>query len=92
MIEFDIELILVQKQNTCCFCIVVVMDMNTRVPRQDTRKRWHAYGLALEIQNDILNNMSQMMSEIRVVEKKTLLPFQKGIHTTAEEFFNRFNI
>lgn len=52
--------------------------MNSRVPRQDTRERLHAYGLALELQNDILNNMSQMMSEIRVIGKNTLLPFQKG--------------
>lgn len=52
--------------------------MNSRVPRQDTRERLHAYGLSLEIQNDILNNMSQMISEIRVIGKNTLLPFQKG--------------
>lgn len=52
--------------------------MNSRVPRQDTRDRLHAYGLALEKQNIILNNMSQMMSEIRVIGKKSMLPFQKG--------------
>lgn len=53
--------------------------MNSRVPRQDKRERLHAYGLAPEIQNDILNNMTKMMSEIRVIGRNTLLPFQKGI-------------
>lgn len=53
--------------------------MNTRVPRQDSRERLNAYGLALETQNEVLNNMSKMMTDIRVIGKNTLLPFQKGI-------------
>ena len=53
--------------------------MNSRVPKHDSRERSHAYGLAPEIQNDILNNMSQMISDIRMNGKNTLLPFQKGI-------------
>jgi len=52
--------------------------MNVRVPHKDSRERTHAYGLALDLQESILDRMNTMMSTMRVIGKKNLLPFQKG--------------
>ena len=53
--------------------------MNVRVYKADSRQRVHAYGLAIEIQESILDRMSTMVAEMRVIGKKCLLPFQKGV-------------
>lgn len=39
----------------------------------------HAYGIDLKKQNDILNKVTNMMKNMRVGKRKSLLPFQKGI-------------
>lgn len=52
--------------------------LNVSIPVTDSRERMKAYGLALETQSNILNNMNKVMSTIRVKGKKSLLPFQKG--------------
>lgn len=39
----------------------------------------HAYGVSIEEQNKILNNMNEFMMEMRVGRRKSLLQFQKGI-------------
>lgn len=44
----------------------------------DSRQRTRAYGLSLEIQDKILNEMTNTMENLRVKGKKCLLPFQKG--------------
>lgn len=52
--------------------------MNVRVYSADSRDRVQAYGLAIKVQNDILDRMTKMMNEMLVLGKNTLLPFQKG--------------
>ena len=52
--------------------------MNVRVPRNDARQRMHAYGLAVDLQDSILDRMNTLMSTMRVIDKNNLLPFQKG--------------
>lgn len=52
--------------------------LNVRVPRSDSRDRTKAYGLALELQESIINAMSDTMENMRVKGKTSLLPFQKG--------------
>lgn len=52
--------------------------MNVKVPRPDSRTRCHAYGLAFEEQNIILDQMTDMVREMRAIGRTTLLPFQKG--------------
>lgn len=52
--------------------------MNVKVPYPDARERCHAYGLSLETQNHILEEMTEMVKEMRAIGRKTLLPFQKG--------------
>lgn len=39
----------------------------------------HAYGINLEEQNKIINDMSHFIEKMRVGQRSTLLPFQKGI-------------
>nr|AGL76355.1 transposase [Drosophila buzzatii] len=56
--------------------------LNVRVPRADSRCRMHAYGLAFETQNNILDKMSSLILNMRVGRNTTLLPFQKGILQT----------
>lgn len=53
--------------------------MNVRVPISDTRDRKKAFGLALEIQNGIIDKMTATISSLRAKGKRCLLPFQKGI-------------
>lgn len=52
--------------------------MNVKVPYPDARERCHAFGLALEQQISILDDMTKMVSEMRAIGRNTLLPFQKG--------------
>ena len=52
---------------------------NSKVASIDSRDRMKAYGLAIEIQNNIIKNMSDIMINMRAPKKKSLLPFQKGI-------------
>lgn len=52
--------------------------MNVRVPICDTRDRKKAYGLAIPLQNDIINKMTETIENLRVKGKTFLLPFQKG--------------
>ena len=52
--------------------------MNAKVPRVDSRERCHAYGLALDTQNRILDQMKEMVENMRAIGKSGLLPFQKG--------------
>jgi hypothetical protein len=48
------------------------------VPESDSRDRVKAFGLALETQLNIFDNMSTTISEMRVKGTTSLLPFQKG--------------
>lgn len=56
---------------------------NCKVPTIDSRKRMSAYGLQLDTQNKILEDMKSNITKMRVITKKgvkkNLLPFQKGI-------------
>ena len=52
--------------------------MNTRVYAADSRERVQAYGLNIDVQNNILDNMTELISNMRVTGKNFLLPFQKG--------------
>lgn len=52
---------------------------NSRVPKIDFRPRMAAYGLSMAEHNSILNKMEFITREMRIGEKKTLMPFQKGI-------------
>ncbi|KAH1006135.1 hypothetical protein HUJ05_006901 [Dendroctonus ponderosae] len=40
--------------------------LNVRVPHSDTRERVHAYGLHLDLQNGILDEMSNIMRGMNV--------------------------
>lgn len=73
--------------------------MNVKVPEQDSRERTKAYGLAIQIQNEILNKMDNFIRELRIPGRKVLLPFQKGIllsnsalRTMHTEMQRRFGI
>lgn len=52
--------------------------MNVRVPKPDSRERTDAYGFALQVQDGIFERMINLMKNMRVKDKSTLLPFQKG--------------
>lgn len=71
--------------------------MNVRVPKPDSRERTHAYGLALQVQDGILERMSNLMKDMRVKDKSTLLPFQKGktdliiFAININIYFNRYH-
>lgn len=52
--------------------------MNVRVPISDSRDRTKAYGLALELQNGIIDAMTKTIENLRVKGKTYLFPFQKG--------------
>lgn len=52
--------------------------MNVRVPRPDSRPRCHGYGLAIDEQNQILNQMTDLMKNMQAVGRSSLLPFQDG--------------
>lgn len=64
------------------FCFFQVNDwfdcLNVRVPYSDSRDRVQGYGLKLDVQNKIINEMSEAMKTLRVKGKKSLMPFQKG--------------
>lgn len=53
--------------------------MNVRVPICDARHRQKAYGLAVPLQNDIINEMTRTMENMKVKGKIFLMPFRKGI-------------
>ena len=42
-------------------------------------KHSSSYGLSLEIQDELLDRMTSFITEMRIHDKKSLLPFQKGI-------------
>lgn len=52
---------------------------NSKVPQSDSRSTIKAYGLALEEQNKILDEIFQYIKTMRKLNSKSLLPFQKGI-------------
>ncbi|KAJ8953431.1 hypothetical protein NQ318_023550 [Aromia moschata] len=52
---------------------------NISIPVSDSRARNRAYGLALEEQNRILNKMSEVITQLKVINSRSKLPFQKGI-------------
>lgn len=52
--------------------------MNVRVPYSDQRERCHAYGLSLENQIPILDEMTEMVKDMRGIGRRTLLHFQRG--------------
>lgn len=52
---------------------------NVSTPVSDSRARNRAYGLALQDQNAILNKMSEVISQMKVIGSRGQLPFQKGI-------------
>lgn len=52
---------------------------NSKVPESSLRDRVKAYGLCLETQNKILENMEDLTRNMKVLNKRFLLPFQKGI-------------
>lgn len=57
----------------------------------DSRQRTRAYGLSLEIQDKILNEMTKTIENLRVKGKKCLLPFQKGRYGTLVQYHNSLN-
>lgn len=78
----------------CADFIKVVYDwfdvFNSKVPAADSRPRMKAYGLALKEQNEILQEMDNMISNMLAPKKKCLLPFQKGIllsNTSLRELY-----
>ena len=70
----------------CAVFIKVVNDwfdvLNSKLPAIDSRARMKAYGLAISGQNEILQKMDTLISNILAPGKKSLLPFQKGILLT----------
>lgn len=53
---------------------------NAKLPKHESRPLRKAYGLALEEQNSVLREMSEIVKAIFPFRKgKTLLPFQRGI-------------
>ena len=65
--------------------------MNTRRPEPDRWERMKAYGLALNTQLEILDNMIAMITEMRVQGKKVLAPFQTGILISSKSVKLWFN-
>nr|CAH7768085.1 unnamed protein product [Callosobruchus chinensis] len=53
---------------------------NISSPVTDSRAINRAYGLALEEQNKILDKMSEVMNELKVIDSRGKLPFQKALH------------
>lgn len=51
--------------------------MNSKLKYQ--RSGSHAYGINLQQQNKIIDDMSQFIEEMRVGKRASLLQFQKGI-------------
>lgn len=49
-----------------------------RVPESDSRERVKAFGFNLNLQTKILDEMSEVMLNMRVNGKSFLMPFQKG--------------
>ena len=54
--------------------------MNTRTHSADSRERIHAYDVSIDVQDKIIDDMTDMMLSMRVTGKNTMLPFQKGIN------------
>lgn len=52
--------------------------MNARVPRPDARTRCHAFGLSIDEQSQILNQMTDLMKNMKAIGRTSLLPFQVG--------------
>lgn len=51
--------------------------LNARVPKEDYRERKKAYGLSLDVQNNILDAMSKTMRDLRVKGKKMFTAFSE---------------
>lgn len=54
--------------------------LNVRVPNKDSRDRVKAFGLRLDLQTQILNDMNETITKMRVKGKSFLMPFQKGMY------------
>lgn len=67
--------------------------MNVRVPITDSRDRLKAYGLALQLQNGIIDTMTRTIESLRVKGKSYLYPFQKGsIKVNGNKLLNHYTI
>lgn len=64
---------------------------NSKISVSDSRSRMKAYGLALNEQNEILDQMSKLMETLRKPNSKKLLPFQKGILISISSLKQLFN-
>lgn len=58
---------------------------------KDVRSSQKSFGLDLENQEKILDNMTHQIGKLRVYGKKTLLPFQKGIIANNTALKNLFH-
>ncbi|KAL1517342.1 hypothetical protein ABEB36_001117 [Hypothenemus hampei] len=56
--------------------------LNVKVPEIDSRDRLKAFGLALDDQVRIIDEMTNLMTTMRVKGKRNLLPFQLGVIIT----------
>lgn len=72
-----------QKWQLCSKLLKIINDwfdlFNIRVKEHDSRVFRKAFGLNLEKQSVILNQVSQLMEDIHVGNHRTKLPFQKGV-------------
>lgn len=50
----------------------------------------HAYGINVEKQNTVMSNMDKFIEEMRVGQRKSMMPFQKGILLCNESLRNMF--
>lgn len=57
---------------------------NVHCTKEDLRSTKQAYGLKINEQNKVLDNMTDIINNMRVYGKSYLLPFQKGIITNNQ--------
>lgn len=64
--------------------------LNVRVPQTDSRERMKAFGLALDVQMKIIEDMTTLMSNMRVHGKNSRMPFQTGKNSRFIKICNNF--
>lgn len=57
-----------------------------RHPAVDSRDRMKAFGLSLDTQIKIIDEMTALVRDMRVIGKTSMLPFQTGIITALIYF------
>ncbi|CAD7085307.1 unnamed protein product [Hermetia illucens] len=65
--------------------------LNVRVASADCSVRVKTFGLANQVQSEIITDMNRTMQDMRVKGKIILLPFQKGILQTNKTLVELFN-